>query len=320
MSDNVQLFGSSYSQFGNSDSDLLLKTRGKVKVQYGSKFIDIIKDGKINSDTDFIFSVKSLDKISKNGIYIVNGDSVYVKFDKLAPIFLAGSSDNTYVSFLTKQETTANQKYTALSNIGFSYKSISDVSESSLQNGIIYVEDTKQLYIVVDGQLSEYTIGSDNTFHSQVKFQKSDDNKGVIVIKGTGIENSIAFDYMYLYSDTDANYLISNGAINIGTGTDNIVLVIDNNSVTCNYKFYSNVVRSLDYDEYSGFNLQSLNGKTEIHVDDGIFRSKLEVYGLNVRETIEKIINRLRVIETSLNITVDDSNKTEFDPTTEESN
>lgn len=47
-SNKVKLFGRSYTQIGDKDSDFLIRTRGQFKVQYGTKFIDIIKDGKIN--------------------------------------------------------------------------------------------------------------------------------------------------------------------------------------------------------------------------------------------------------------------------------
>ena len=55
--DNLSMFGRSYSQIGDSNSDFLIKTKGQVKIQWGSKFIDIIKDGKLNVNTDFIFKV-----------------------------------------------------------------------------------------------------------------------------------------------------------------------------------------------------------------------------------------------------------------------
>ena len=42
------LFGRSFSDVGSTSSDFLIKTRGQVKVQIGGKFIDLIKDGKIN--------------------------------------------------------------------------------------------------------------------------------------------------------------------------------------------------------------------------------------------------------------------------------
>ena len=44
----LKLFGRDFDSIGSSSSDLLLKTKGQVKVQWGNKFIDLLKDGKIN--------------------------------------------------------------------------------------------------------------------------------------------------------------------------------------------------------------------------------------------------------------------------------
>ena len=75
-----KLFGRTYSTVGNSDSDFIIKTRGQVKVQWGKKFIDIIKDGKLNVDVSFIGSVDSYNDIgSKDGLYYVKEDgSIYL--------------------------------------------------------------------------------------------------------------------------------------------------------------------------------------------------------------------------------------------------
>ena len=43
MSNKVQLFGRSYNQYGDSDTDVIIKTKGQVKIQWGAKFIDLIK-------------------------------------------------------------------------------------------------------------------------------------------------------------------------------------------------------------------------------------------------------------------------------------
>lgn len=108
--DNLSMFGRSYSQVGNTDSDFLIKTKGQVKVQWGSKFIDIIKDGKINVDSNFIFSVKSVDKLGvKDGIYLTDDGAVYLKVGSTV-LNLVGEVETTYVSFLEEQETTAEQK------------------------------------------------------------------------------------------------------------------------------------------------------------------------------------------------------------------
>lgn len=143
-------FGRSYSKVGSSDSDFLIRTKGQVKIQWGSKFIDLIKDGKINVDSKFIYKESKVGV--KDGIYIVGeGDEsqVILKIGD-TELSLKGEIGTTYVSFQGEQQTTPEQKYTALTNIGFLYKSIGDVDTNGLQNGIVYIEAEQKLYIVQD--------------------------------------------------------------------------------------------------------------------------------------------------------------------------
>ena len=101
------MFGRSYSSYGNTTSDFLIKTRGQVKIQWGSKFIDLIKDGKINVDVKHIFQGKIG---TKDGFYVTDDDSIYLKVgDKEIPI--VGEIGTAYVSFVGEQETEAGAKY-----------------------------------------------------------------------------------------------------------------------------------------------------------------------------------------------------------------
>ena len=219
--DNLSMFGRSYSQIGDPNSDFLIKTKGQVKIQWGSKFIDIIKDGKLNVNTDFIFTAESADKLGvKDGLYIVSEDSnnsVYLKLgDNI--INLAGEVGNTYVSFLEEQETTSDQKHQALVNAGFLHETLDSIDQNSLQNGIIYIESEQKLYTVVNGTMTELGFTFPNPFTDQFVIAKTDNKKGAILIKGTGIENSLAFESLLIYTDTDSTTFESDNSIvyNIG--------------------------------------------------------------------------------------------------------
>lgn len=265
------LFGNSYSSAGSSSSDYLIKTRGKVKIQIGNKFIDLLKDGKINVDSKFIFKEKEVG--SKDGIYIIGDgeDAKVIISIGGSQIDLKGGVGTTYVSFLGTQETTPEQKYTALQNIGFLYKNVSDVQSNGLKTGIVYVESEQKLYIVQDGQLTEFTIDFPNPYPKQFILSKSDKDKGALVIKGTGIENSLAFDSLFLYSSGGNTYIDSSGEVYIRLGEEEKILIGESQIVFSN-KVISQTFQSKNATESSGFRLYVDQGESTLEIDNLIVR------------------------------------------------
>ena len=71
--DKVQLFGKTYNSVGTSESNFLIKTKGDVKIQYGNKFIDLLKGGKIVSESQKSNELPSGTIIMFNGSEIPNG-------------------------------------------------------------------------------------------------------------------------------------------------------------------------------------------------------------------------------------------------------
>lgn len=267
------MFGRSYSQIGSSDSDFLIKTKGQVKIQWGNKFINLIKDGKINVDSKFIFTVNSVDDIGvKNGIYVTKDGSVYLKIGD-SVINLVGEIGTSYVSFMEPQQTTSDQKLTALKNIGFLYDNISNVDSSAIQNGVIYVLSEQKLYTVKDGVLSEFSIEFPNPFTEQFIIQKNDSSKGALVIKGSGINNSLAFESLYIYSDEGDSYFQSEGNISFAIDQETILEITKDKS-TFKVNVVSNMFQSIGADSESGFRLYTDSNGSTLEVDNLIVRNQ----------------------------------------------
>lgn len=265
---NQQMFGRSYTQAGNTNSDFLIKTRGQIKIQYGSKFIDLIKDGKINVDSKFIYKQNEVG--TKDGIYVV-GEKVTLVAGG-TPIDIIGEVGTTYVSFLAPQETESDQKHTALVNIGLLAETQNDINITS---GIVYVESEGKLYLVNNGNIEEFKVNFPNPFTEQFIISKNDSNIGSLLIKGKGKENAIAFDGLYIYSDSNS-IINSDNAIDFYVGNSK-KLNIDSFRTTFYNPILVSNIKSLDLTNDKGFSLQGGDNST------------LEINNITVRNSEEEI-------------------------------
>ena len=159
MAENkLTMFGKTYNTVGSADSNLLLQTRGDLKIRWGNKFIDLVKNGKINVDTDLLFKVESKDKIIKDGIYLIQGEEsseIWLSI-KGEIINVIGEVNDNYVAFVKDQNVSSDQKFRALKNIGYYQSSYSDLENSGLQQGLFFVLDENQLYYMQEGKVVKY--------------------------------------------------------------------------------------------------------------------------------------------------------------------
>ena len=264
---NVNLFGSSYSPVGSSTSDLLLKSRGKVKIQVGNKFIDLIKDGKINVQSKFIYQQNEVGKL--DGIYVV-GEDIFLVVDG-NQINLNGGQETTYVSFMQPQKVTSEQKQQALINIGFVYPDLSSLKADNILNSIVYVQETQKLYVVINGTIQEYTTPFPSTFTKQFIIEKNNDDKGAIYIKGTGEENGLRFDFMTIYSDGD--YITFNCDTSVVYKVfGNNILEISPEGIKSNVAIYCDIIQATN----AGFKLYTSSSGSTLEVDNLIVRNQSE--------------------------------------------
>lgn len=283
----MKLFDGTYDSVGNSGTNLILKTKGKIKVQYGNKFIDLIKDGRINTSTNIIQEVESIDNIgTSNGIYVTSDGQVIIKVGSQI-IQLSNSTGNTYVSFQQEQQTTSEQKYTALKNIGLISPTQEDIN---IDSGIVYVEDTKKLYLVTNGSTQEFSVEIPTPYPKQFIIAKETEDKGALVIQGDTSDNSISFNSCDLYTNNSSFYINSAGNIFFQINDKNIMQLSDSKVISdrfCSQNSTSNY----------GFDLYMENGQSYLRVDNLITTNQNTVeyvypsYWYNKANIIETVEN-----------------------------
>lgn len=237
----AQLFGKNYQEAGSSSSPLLLRSNGEIKLQWGNKFIDLVKNGKINSEAkDCIFTVDTSDEIKANGIYLVTEDSsIWINVEGTKAKL--SNNDTTYVSFLTEQETTPEQKQQALTNLGLIYENIDALNKANLITGLAYVIESNKLYLIQNKVVSEYQVAA-------------------------ALPTSGKFEDL-----TISNLTIKNDTIN----SSQLILTINNipylqlnDNVLCSVPFLVDKLQSINYNyNKSGFALYQDNGKSILDID-----------------------------------------------------
>ena len=158
MSERTTIGGTVYETVGSSTSNLLLRCNGTARIQWGTKLIDLVKNGKIASgDSSAQISVVSNESdIKTDGIYVINAE-------KSSRLIIRKNSENydftdteLYISANNKQELTVEQQKQAMENIGMYYDTLDDVKKSGIQNGIVYVLEDRSLYTIKDGVILEF--------------------------------------------------------------------------------------------------------------------------------------------------------------------
>lgn len=157
MSERITIGGVVYESIGSSASNLLLKCNGTARVQWGNKFIDLVKNGKLASnDGDVIRIIKDESELKQDGIYVLKeDDSLRLTIRKNGETYNITDSD-LYISASNKQQITVEQQKQALENIGFYYNTLEEVNSANIENGLVYVLEDSNLYIVKDGNLISF--------------------------------------------------------------------------------------------------------------------------------------------------------------------
>lgn len=316
MSNFDKLFGRTYSTVGNSDSDFIIKTRGQVKVQWGKKFIDIIKDGKLNVDEEVIKKVSSPDRISSDGIYYVEStNEVMLKIGNTV-INLSDDGSGTFVSYALSQNVTSEQREMALSNIGIRFNSEESAIASGIDSGIVFLDDSQRWYIVKDGMFIAYPSELSNPYSNQIVLKKNDGNKGALIIEGSGVNNSLALgskDGLLLYLAGQTGYITNNGNIQVNINNIESLNIAPEGITT--QSVISNMIKSEGANQTTGFRLYTSGGESILEIDNLLVRNNTETVSLLYSDLLSLVSQSALVVGSMYRI-VDFQN--EWELTTEE--
>ena len=90
----LNAFGRDYEEIGSSSKGLILKSSGKIKIQWGKKFIDLLdNNGNVNL-SQFKDKLNSFIQVSQQ-----NDGTMILKIDE-EEIQLSGISDETITSII----------------------------------------------------------------------------------------------------------------------------------------------------------------------------------------------------------------------------
>ena len=238
--------------------------------------------------------------MKQDGFYYLNDGLVAKIEDNILEV--ASDSGTVYVSFLQEQETTNEQKYTALKNIGFVYK---DINKQNIypKNGIIYIENEQALYIVNEGQLSKYVAQIPNPFTEQFIIRKNENqqsSEGALIIEGEGASNSLKFNTLKIYSEGFNSILQSDREFQFNVNNNRVVTMNQSG-------IYSNGIQSYNASDTYGYRIQQSNGKYVLDIDKINVREPIltEVEKYNIPQ---RIYNKENIILSTTSVYNDETN------------
>lgn len=218
-----KLFGRTYETLGETNGDLLLKTRGNIKVQIGSSFIDLVKGGKINANVDVIKEASTTEDISDNGLYLVD-QILYARYNDTT-LQLTSSDQINVVSYLEQNNITLEQQIQAQKNMGIYYDTEDAISQKNISNGFTYIKGKGLCNII--SQKVDQLVSLDYLLSNVIQLQALSVNDYLRVNTTQLKVNSLSFsqDFQII-------------------GDDNILLVFNKDKTVINNTLWVNEVRS----------------------------------------------------------------------------
>lgn len=280
------MFGRSYESVGSESADFCIKTKGKVKIKWGNKYIDLIKDGKINVNADFIFKVNTADDIgSKDGIYVTEDGLVFIKVDGVLIPVIQSSDDSDYVAYVIQDKKTGEQRVIAQKNIGLQFNTLEELTASGVTNGIAFVVSENAIYKILNGSPEKLEFKLQNPMTEPLVIKVSGAKYSLLIdgyfsSSGSGLMIGSADNGLFIYAESDGEYIeipnILNFVVNNQTAmsiSNTDIRISRDVIIDDRYTLTTNTVKSKDADKNNGF-LMTIedDGESYLYIDHIIAR------------------------------------------------
>lgn len=195
MNEKITLNGMPYNAVGERTSPCLIRSNGIVRIQCGNKILDLVKNGELNFNSDFIYQVDTFEDIKKDGIYI-NGDEVRLCFKKKQYNLTEVNSTNTL---------TENEKLEELKTLGLIFNTEQELIDAKKQVGFAYVIENDSFYTIQKGVCNKLTSSTNTQEQTETELIKPTFTSGMIMMfSGTSIPEgwAICDGQEYIYNNT----------------------------------------------------------------------------------------------------------------------
>ena len=307
LSRNARALGRNMNFFGDKDCDLVLQTKGKIKINFGDKFIDLFNGGKFNiGNKDIITTIEGKPSSKdKDGFYFdKNSGTLYLKIgDDIYEILSNAKSIDGYIVYNDVQNLSKDEKFQAQNNIGISFLTKEDAINSQSE-GLVYIASENSVFILKNGfllPLNGETSNSSNFFKDQVTIDLGNSESLALLIEG--LKNYIRVgtesNHTDIYQNQSGGVIDSNNQLTIKINGKNQITIkkgeISFDSILKALKgIITDEIYSSNFEEGStgwGLWINKSTGESYLQVDHLLADLELMPTYIRYQEAVEMAVN-----------------------------
>ena len=334
LSRSARALGRDMTFFGTKEQDLVLQTKGKIKINFGDKFTDLFTGGKFNvGNKDIISTIKGKPSTKdEDGFYFdESSGTLYLKIgDNIYEIFSNAKEVGGYIVYNDIQNLTTEEQFQAQNNIGLSFYTKEDALKAEV-SGLVYIVSENKAYILKDGIFYPVTgkeeSSKSNYFNKQVTIDLGDSESLALLIEGlknylrVGTEDN----HTDIYQDQNGGVIDSNKQLTVKVDGKEQIIV---KSGEVDFASIINALKGIVTDEiYSsnfiegssgwGLWIDKVTGESYLQVDHISAEVEVAPVYLRYQDAVE-LVNSGKVLFGTIYIIIDYQNEWEITTVDEE--